>query len=76
MKCTLRKVDGGIVATIDERLKQNQWYLDDTNQVRITYINDNDYWVQRKDYKYIIASTIPNDRKYIIGNHYWVKYRR
>lgn len=45
---------------MDERPKQTQWYLDDVNQVRIVYINDYDYWAQRKDYKCIIASTIPN----------------
>ncbi len=43
--------------TSDDQIKMDDWYLDDTNQVRKCVISDKDYWAVRQSYKKIVAST-------------------
>lgn len=39
--------------------KAEDWYIDDTNQVRQSITSDADYWNARKDYSKIVASNNP-----------------
>lgn len=41
----------------DEEIKEGDWYIDDSNSVRQSITSDKDYWIRRKDYKKVIAST-------------------
>ena len=43
--------------TSDEKIKLNDWYIDDVDQVRQNFIDDKEYWAVRKDYKKVISST-------------------
>lgn len=54
MKCTLRKVSQGVVATVDERPKEGDWILD--YGVCSIYI-DGDVMIDNGEFKTIIAST-------------------
>jgi hypothetical protein len=41
----------------DEEIKEDNWYLDDTNVIRQSVTSDKNYWSRRSNYKKIIAST-------------------
>ena len=41
----------------NEDIKENDWYIDDCNEIKQSFTSDIDYWNKRKDYKKIIAST-------------------
>ena len=43
----------------DSEIKYKDWYLDDTNQIRMCVVLDTDYWKSRKEYKKITHSTQP-----------------
>lgn len=43
--------------TSDEKIKEGDWYIDDTNAVRQSVTSDDIYWKSRTDYKKIIATT-------------------
>jgi len=56
------------VVVDDSEIKYKDWYLDDTNQVRMCVVLDTDYWKSRKEYKKITHSTRalePIDGRYI-----------
>ena len=39
----------------DEPIKMNDWYIDDTNTIRESFTDDENYWSARKDYKKILC---------------------
>ena len=41
----------------DDEIKEDDWYIDDCNQIRCSVTSDKEYWSVRKDYKKIIATT-------------------
>ena len=41
----------------DEPIKEDDWYIDDTDAVRQAVTSDADYWSRRKGYKKIVAAT-------------------
>lgn len=41
----------------DDEIKEGDWYIDDTEEIRQSFTSDKDYWEVRKDYKKIIATT-------------------
>lgn len=41
----------------NEEIKYNDWYIDDTNQIRQSITDDKEYWDVRQDYLKIIATT-------------------
>ena len=43
--------------TSDEDIKEDDWYIDDCNQIRRSVTSDKEYWSVREDYKKIIATT-------------------
>lgn len=55
-KAILKHVANQYILIVEGKPKQTQWYLDDAGKIRINYINDYDYWVNRPNYKCIIAA--------------------
>lgn len=66
MKCTLRKVDGGIVATIDETPEKNQYYYSLITKKVKKYKHGFTF----DNWQKVISSTIPNVGKEIIVKYY------
>lgn len=54
-----------IYITSDEEIKESDWYIDDTNNVRQSVTSDAAYWSVRKDYRKIIATT---DKSLLLPN--------
>ena len=42
---------------IEDDIKEGEWYIDDTYEVRKAVTSDSDYWEVRKSYKKIVATT-------------------
>ena len=65
MKCTLRKTEQGVVATIDERPKMQEYYcyIVDFQVEKRMIINDNYY---NKNFHTIIASTFGVGKELVI----------
>lgn len=68
MKCTLRKVNEGVVATVDRRPKLNEYYFDTMFQdwVKNNFDVCEDY--EDKDLHTIIASTFGVGKELLIQN--------
>ena len=43
----------------DEKIKKDDWYIDDSNSIRQAITSDEDYWERRKGDKKIIATNNP-----------------
>lgn len=41
----------------DEEIKEGDWYVDDTNQIRQNFTSDKEYWNKKLNYKKITATT-------------------
>lgn len=67
---TLINTQQGVIAVVDMMPQFEDWYRDDCNEVRINLITDKSYWLNRKDYKSIIASTfgVGKELKLFVNN--------
>lgn len=45
-----------LIILSEDKIKIDDWYLDDANQIRQCFIESDEYWVSRQDYKKIIGA--------------------
>ncbi len=48
-----------LIIISDDEIKNNDYYVDDTNSIRKCVVNDDNYWRDRLSYKKIISSSNP-----------------
>ena len=46
-----------IYITSDEKIEEDDWYIDDCDKIRRSVTSDEEYWSVREDYKKIIVTT-------------------
>lgn len=51
----------------DSEIKEGDWYIDDTNIIRVAITSDSEYWNKRKNYKKIIFHLPLNGSKELEG---------
>ena len=76
MKAILKHVANQYILIVDERPTINEWYLDDADNVRLSYVSDTTFWLSRGNYCKILAHENLDgvkgikfkDKEYILSN--------
>lgn len=67
MKQKLVKTQNYLVVVSDSEIMMDDYYLDDTNGVRVAITEAESYWTHRKNYKKVIAHLPLNDSSILEG---------